>query len=110
MAALELRHALGHPVRAEPGHDHHLVEADVLEVRERDVEDRPVAVDRQQRLRKRVGQRLEALARARREHQADHSSPASSSSYSTTPEERWTRAHENALSVTKSTPRTLAIA
>ena len=80
MAALELGLRVRDPVGGETRHDHDLVEAHVLEVRERDVEDRALAVHGQQRLRQVVGQRLEAPAGAGGEHHPDHWPSSSSSS------------------------------
>ena len=80
MASLELGLRLRDPVRGEPGDHDDLVDADVLEVRERDVEDRALAVHRQQGLRQVVRQRLKPPARTGREHHADHCPSSSSSS------------------------------
>ncbi len=80
VAALELRLRVGDPVSGEPRHDDDLVEADVLQVRERDVEDRAVAIHRQQRLRQVIRQRLQPPARTGGEHHPDHWPSSSSSS------------------------------
>src|ERR687896_648114 len=86
------------------------VEADVAEVAEHDVEDRPVAVDREQGLRELRGLAAEPLAGAGRQDHADHA--ASSPSFSCSPAggapARGPRSQPAADSATKATPRTTA--
>src|SRR5690606_35712223 len=79
--ALQGRPAIGEHVVAEAGHDHHLVEPDRLQVADRDVEDRAIPVDLQQRLGQLVRERRKATAPAGGEHHADHAASSSSSSY-----------------------------
>ncbi len=80
VVALERRLALLDRRRGVAGDDRDVVEPGRLQVRQRDVEDRPVAVDGHERLGQRVGVRREAPARSRREHHPDHSPSSSSSS------------------------------
>jgi hypothetical protein len=72
VAALEVVCSLLDASGGEAGDDRHLVEPGLREVAERDVEDRPLAVDGEQGLREVRRIRAEALARAGRQHHPDH--------------------------------------
>ena len=80
VALLERRPALLDALGRVAGDDHDLLQPRAAQVAERDVEDRAVAVDRQQRLGKVFRQRLEPPPGPRREHHADQSASSSSSS------------------------------
>ena len=77
VGALEGRDALGEPLVRVAGDDHRTLEPDRGEVAERDVEDRAIAVDRQQRLGQLRRLVPEALAGARGQHHPDHGSSSS---------------------------------
>src|SRR3954452_17190264 len=108
VALLQLRDALGDALRGEPGHDHRALEADGGEVAERDVEDRAVAVDRQQGLGQALRLAAETRSRACGEHHADHWPSSSSSSYMTGRCARLKVVHACTDSATSTTPSAAA--
>ncbi len=110
MALLERGLALLDRAGGVAGDDGDVVEPGRLEVRERDVEDGPVAVDRHERLGQRVRVRREAPSGPRREHHPDHSASSSSSSYASG---CWVRPNDSQLctaSATNTTASTIAAA
>ena len=78
IALFELRLALIHPRGREAGDHHHVVDPHLLEIRDREIEDRALVVDLEQRLWQVVGERLKPSAGSRRKHHPDHSFSSSS--------------------------------
>ena len=108
VAALQRRHALGQALMRVAGDDDRLLKRDVREVAERDVEDRAVAVDAEQRLRQVGGLVAEPRSSTCGEHHPDHSSSSSSSSFSGR-SMRPTTAHPYTASATNAVPSTPAM-